>query len=49
MEVLPNESSAQLLATEIVLLSSEGWAPKRYLSMEALEAVENLNPRVSRR
>jgi putative transposase len=45
--VFPNESSAATLATEIALRSSEEWAPKRYLTMDALEA-ENPNPQLSR-
>jgi putative transposase len=36
--VFPNETSASTLATEIALRSSEQWALKRYLTMEALEA-----------
>jgi transposase-like protein len=47
--VFPNETSAQTLATEIVLRSSEEWALKRYLTMEALEAIEKPNPQHSRR
>jgi putative transposase len=47
--VFPNETSAQSLATEIMLRSSEEWALKCYLTMDALEAVENLNPQLSRR
>lgn len=47
--VFPNETSASTLATEIMLRSSEEWALKRYLSMEALEAVEKPNPQHSRR
>jgi transposase-like protein len=46
--VFPNEVSASTLATEIALRSSEQWALKRYLTMDALEAVENLNPQLSR-
>jgi hypothetical protein len=34
--VFPNETSVQILATEIVLSSSEEWALKRYLTMDAL-------------
>jgi len=37
--VFPNETSASALATEIVLRSSEEWALKRYLVMDALTAV----------
>jgi putative transposase len=40
--VFPNETSASTLATEIMLRSSEEWALKRYLSMEALEVVEEI-------
>lgn len=47
--VFPNETSAGTLATEIILRSSEEWPLKRYLSMEALEAVEKPNPQLSRR
>ena len=47
--VFPNETSAQTLATEIVLRSSEEWALKRYLTMDALEATEKPNPQLSRR
>jgi putative transposase len=47
--VFPNETSAQTLGTEIMLRSSEEWALKRYLNMEALEAVENPNPQLPRR
>ncbi len=46
--VFPNERSAATLATEIVLRSSEQWALKRYLTMDALEAVEKSNPQFSR-
>jgi putative transposase len=47
--VFPNEKSAGALATEIMLRSSEEWPLKRYLSMEALEAVGKPNPQLSRR
>jgi putative transposase len=47
--VFPNETSAQTLATEVMLRSSEEWALKRYLSMDALETVEKPNPQYSRR
>jgi putative transposase len=47
--VFPNETSASTLATEIILRSSEEWALKRYLSMEALEVVEKPNPQLARR
>ena len=46
--VFPNEMSAATLATEIALRSSEQWALKRYLTMDALEAVEKPNPQLSR-
>ncbi len=46
--VFPNETSASTLATEIALRSSEEWALKRYLTIDALEAVEKLNPQLSR-
>ena len=46
--VFPNETSATTLATEITLRSSEEWALKRYLTMDALEAVEKPNPQPSR-
>jgi putative transposase len=46
--VFPNETSASTLATEIMLRSSEEWALKRYLSMEALEEAEESNPQYSR-
>jgi putative transposase len=46
--VFPNEVSASTLATEIALRSSEQWALKRYLTMDALEAVEKPNPQLSR-
>jgi hypothetical protein len=45
--VFPNETSR--LATEIMLRSSEEWALKRYLTMEALEVVGKPNPQHSRR
>jgi putative transposase len=47
--VFPSETSAGTLATEIILRSSEEWPLKRYLTMEALEAVEKPNPQLSRR
>jgi putative transposase len=48
--VFPNETSAQTLATEMMLRSSEEWALKRYLTMDALiETVEKPNPQYSRR
>ena len=46
--VFPNEVSASTLATEIALRSSEQWALKRYLTMDALEAMEKPNPQFSR-
>jgi putative transposase len=46
--VFPNETSASTLATEIALRSSEEWALRRYLTMDALEAAEKLNPQHSR-
>jgi putative transposase len=46
--VFPNEVSASTLATEIALRSSEQWALKRYLTMDALEALEKPNPQPSR-
>lgn len=46
--VFPNETSAATLATEIALRSSEEWALKRYLTMDAPEAVGKPNPQLSR-
>jgi putative transposase len=46
--VFPNETSAATLATEIALRSSEEWALKRYLTMDALEEAEQSNPQLSR-
>ncbi len=46
--VFPNETSASTLATEIMLRSSEEWALKRYLTMDALEAPGKPNPQHSR-
>ena len=46
--VFSNEMSAATLATEIALRSSEQWALKRYLTMDALEVVGNPNPQLSR-
>ena len=46
--VFPNETSAATLATEIALRSSEEWALKRYLTMDALEAIGKPNPQLSR-
>jgi putative transposase len=42
--VFPNETSASTLATEIALRSSEEWALRRYLTMDALEAIEKPLP-----
>jgi putative transposase len=48
--VFLSETSAQTLATEIVLRSSEEWPLKRYLDMEALkEGTKKPNPQHSRR
>jgi Transposase, Mutator family len=38
--VFPNERSASTLATEIALRSSEEWALRRYLTMNALQGAE---------
>jgi len=46
--VFPNETSASTLATEIALRSSEQWALKRYLTMDALKGIEKPNPQLSR-
>ena len=46
--VFPNEASASTLATEIALRSSEQWALKRYLTMDALEATHKPNPQLLR-
>jgi transposase-like protein len=46
--VFPNETSASTLSTEIALRNSEEWALKRYLTMDALEAVGKPNPQLSR-
>jgi putative transposase len=46
--VFPNERSASTLATEIALRSSEEWALRRYLTMDALETAEKPNPQHSR-
>ena len=45
--VFPNETSASTLATEIALRSSEEWALKRYLTIDALEKAEKPNPQLS--
>jgi putative transposase len=47
--VFPTEMSASTLATEIALRSSEEWALRRYLPMDALEVAEKPNPQLSRR
>jgi transposase-like protein len=46
--VFPNETSAATLATEIALRSSEQWALKRYLTMDALQEAKKPNPQYSR-
>jgi putative transposase len=46
--VFPDETSASTSAREIALRSSEQWALKRYLAMDALKAVEEPNPQLSR-
>lgn len=46
--VFPDETSAATLATEIILRSSEEWALRRYLTMDALEAIGKPNPQHSR-
>jgi putative transposase len=46
--VFPNETSASTLATEIALRSSEEWALRRYLTMDALQGAEKPNPQHSR-
>jgi putative transposase len=46
--VFPNETSESTLATEMALRSSEEWVLRRYLTMDALEAVEKPNPQLSR-
>jgi putative transposase len=46
--VFPNERSASTLATEIVLRSSEEWALRRYLTMNALQEGEKPNLQLSR-
>jgi transposase-like protein len=46
--VFPNETSASTLATEIALRSSEEWALRRYLTMDALDEAEKSNPQLSR-
>jgi hypothetical protein len=46
--VFPKERSASTLATEIALRSSEEWALRRYLTMDALQGAEKPNPQLSR-
>jgi transposase-like protein len=46
--VFSNETSASTLATEIALRSSEEWALRRYLTMDALQIAEKPNPQHSR-
>ncbi len=46
--VFPNETSASTLATAIALRSSEEWALKRYLTIDALEEAKKPNPQLSR-
>ena len=46
--VFPSETSANTLATEIALRSSEEWALRRYLTIDVLEAVEKPNPQYTR-
>jgi putative transposase len=46
--VFPNETSASTLSKEIALRSTEEWALRRYLAMDALETVEKPNPQNSR-
>jgi putative transposase len=46
--IFPNETSASTLATEIALRSSEEWALRRYLTMDALEGADKPNPQHSR-
>lgn len=48
VRVFPNEASAATLATEIVLRSSEEWALRRYLTMDALLGAQKSNPQYSR-
>jgi transposase-like protein len=47
--VFPSETSASTFATEITLRSSEKWALKCYLTMDALQETEKPNPQRSRR
>jgi transposase-like protein len=44
----PTETSASTLATEIALRSSEEWALRRYLTMDAVQEAEKPNPQHSR-
>jgi putative transposase len=46
--VFPNETTGSTLATEIALRSSEEWALRRYLTMDALEVAEKPDPQYSR-
>jgi putative transposase len=46
--VFPNETSASTLATAVVLRSSEEWVLRRYLTMDALQGIEEPNPQLSR-
>jgi putative transposase len=47
--IFPSETSASTLATKIATLrSSEEWGLRRYLPMDALEALEKPNPQLSR-
>ena len=46
--VFPNKASVSTLATEIALRSSEEWALRRYLTMDALEGAQNPNPQLSK-
>ena len=46
--VFPSETSASTLATEIILRSSEEWALRRYLTMDAFDEAEKPNPQHSR-
>jgi transposase-like protein len=49
VETFPNDRSTAMLATAIALGSSDEWAIKRYLAINALEAVVKANPQLSRR
>jgi putative transposase len=48
IRVFPNEMSANMLTTEIVLRSTEQWALKRNLTLDSLEAIEKPTPQLSR-